>query len=92
MTIRNRELSRRLSNLENCVSEAPAGLFERSKSVAALVGDMSNEVLQRARDAGLNARNDDTLRDLEAAIYGYILASNPGDGELMAAEGYGEHR
>lgn len=90
MTIHNHALNERLSNLEACAENAPDGTYESAKEIASLVGDLSNAVLRGLRETGHGARNDDALRDLEASIYGYIIASNPNADFLVAAEAFGE--
>ena len=91
MTITNRAMNDRLTNLERCAEIAPDRTHEDAKAVARIVGDLSNMILRTVRDGGLVANNSDGLRNLEAAIYGYIVASNPGAAFLTAAEGFGEH-
>lgn len=91
MTIRNQELNRRLSNLESCAENAPEGAYEQAKAVAKIVGNAAKGLLSALRAAGLKAKNSDSLRDIEAAIYGYILDSNPEAYGLITGEGFGEH-
>jgi hypothetical protein len=90
MTIRNRELSNRLSNLEACAEHAPEGTFKRAKAAAETIGAIATAILQEFRDQGFKAFGDDRLRDIEAALYGYLLESNPDEFELITAEGFGE--
>lgn len=90
MTIRNRELNRRLTDLESCAENAPAGCFEDAKDMAGAIGEISNYILDTLQELpGLKVSNGDRLRDLEAAIYGFVLEHNPG--RFEAAEGFGEH-
>lgn len=88
MTIRNRYLNDRLGNVERCAEEAPAGTYEGAKRVVAAIHSLSNSTLATMRAHGLNAGNDDRLRNLEVALFQYVLESN-GDGHLATAEGFG---
>jgi hypothetical protein len=90
MTIRNRELNNRLSNLEACAEHAPEGTYERAKAVAETIGAIATAILHEFRGQGFKAFGDDRLRDIEAALYGYLLECNPGESELITAEGFGE--
>lgn len=91
MTIQNRELNRRLTNLEDCAREAPEGAYDDVKATTEAIGDIANNIMQTLRAVGLKAPGDDSLRDIEAAIYGYILRNNPDAYGLIAGEGFGEH-
>src|SRR5262245_54532737 len=91
MTILNRELNRRLSNLERCADLAPEGTFARAKDAAEAIDEASNAIMAALRERGFHALNDDRLRDLEAAIYGYLLEGNPEEYGLLTGEGFGEH-
>jgi hypothetical protein len=90
MTIRNRELSNRLSNLEACAERAPEGTYEPAKAAAETIGAIATAILHEFRDQGFKAFDDDRLRDIEAALYGYLLECNPDESELITAEGFGE--
>lgn len=89
MTITNRALNDQLTNLETCAEKAPEGTYVEAKAVAELVGDTSNALLAALESLGMKANNGDGLRDLEAAVYGYVKASNPEAYFLPAAEGFG---
>ena len=89
MSIANRELNARLGALETCAEEAPEGTFADVKPVVEAVHDISNYALTRLREAGLEVGNDDRLRNLEVAIYAFILESNREAYGLMAGEGFG---
>lgn len=93
MTIQShlRELNGRLTRLERCAEAAPAGTYEHAKDAAAAVNEASQGIIAAFRAKGFKFLNDDRLRNLEAAIYGYLLESNPDDYALMTAEGFGEH-
>lgn len=92
MTIHNTAMNNRLTKLERCAEMAPEGSYVAAKEIAELVVDASNFVLRGLRALGHLADNSDRLRDLEAAIYGYIIDSNRNnDSFLIAAEGFGEH-
>lgn len=81
-------LNDRLTKIERAAEQAPAGTFLRTKDVADAVSDASNAVMEALKDRGFTALNNDRLRELEAMIYGYLLAGNPGvRDELAAAEG-----
>lgn len=87
-----RELNDRLSNLERCAEMAPECTYERGKEAAAAIADASNAILAAFRAHGFNAGNDDRLRNIEAALYGYLLQSNSDEiDELRVSEGFGEH-
>ena len=90
MTIRNRELNNRLSNLEACAEHAPEGTYERAKAAAETIGAIATAILHEFRGQGFKAFGDDRLRDIEAALYGYLLECNPDESELITAEGFGE--
>lgn len=91
MTIQNRELNRRLSNLQRCAETAPDGTYEHAKSAARVVDRAIEAVRSALQISGFKVDGCDKCRDLEAAIYGYLLASNPDDSELVVSEGFGEH-
>lgn len=89
MSIYNRALCARLSNLEACAEHAPEGTFEQAKKIATFIHDHSGDLLRWLKNEGFKAGNDDRLRNLEVALYGYILTSNPDGEEFAAAEGFG---
>lgn len=94
MTITNipaRELNRRLTLIERCAEEAPEGTYEVAKRAAAAIADCANAVRYALRANGFKMLNDDRLRTVEAAIYGYLLESNPDETGLIMGEGFGEH-
>lgn len=91
MTILNRVLNERLTNLQTCVEKAPEGLFQEGRNAAFAVDTAIEQVRETIRNMGFKVDNCDRCRDLEAAIYGYILQSNPNHTGLAAAEGFGEH-
>lgn len=76
-TIAIRELNRRLSLLEDCAQDTPQRLDGMAGEISALIGGISNELLLGVRRLTLVAPNDDALRTVEAAIYGYIADANP---------------
>lgn len=87
-----RPLNNRLTHLERCAQMAPDGTYQRAKDAAAAIADASNGILDSLRSHGFAAPNGDQLRDLEAAIYGYLLDGNPADHNgLAVGEGFGEH-
>lgn len=84
-------LNDRLTKIERAAEQAPAGTFMRTKDVAEAVSDASNAVMEALKDHGFAALNNDRLRELEAMIYGYLLAGNPGvRDELTVAEGFAD--
>lgn len=86
-----RELNDRLANLERCAEMAPEGTYEQAKVVSGIIADAANALIHSLRAENLKAPGDDRLRNIEAAIYGYILDSNPNAYELISAEGFGRH-
>lgn len=89
MTVYNREFNRRLTRLERCAETAPEGMYKEARDAVAVINDISGFVLSRVRDGGFKVNNDDRLRDLEAAIYQYMVEANPM--AFGVAEGFGEH-
>lgn len=83
-------LNTRLSNLEHAANEAPEGTYDRTKELAAALNDASQAVMDTLRRYGLEALNDDRLREMEAVIYGYMLVSNPDETAFHVGEGFGE--
>jgi hypothetical protein len=87
-----RDLNERLSNLERCAQKAPVNTYQFAKNVADIIDELSNDILGSLKSHGLHAANNDELRRVEAAIYGYIIASNPNLASGFAvSEGFGEH-
>jgi hypothetical protein len=86
-----RELNQRLNNIERCAEEAPEGTYAVAKRAADAIADCANAVRYALRSHGFKMLNDDRLRTIEAAIYGYLLESNPDETGLIAGEGFGEH-
>lgn len=85
------QLNDRLTRVERAVEQAPAGTFKQTKDVATAIGDASNAVMAAFKAHGFTALNNDRLREVEAAIFGYLLAGNPSvHDELAAAEGFAE--
>jgi hypothetical protein len=95
MTIRKSinasELNGQLSNLDCCARHAPARTYDEAKKVSALVSDIADHIMTEIRCAGLIANSDDRMREVEAAIYGYIKSCNPDSYDLITGEGFGEH-
>jgi len=86
-----RHFNRRLEFIERCAEKAPEGTYQRAKDAAAAVADASHSIMDALRSRGFTALNDDRLRNLEAAIYGYLLEGNPDECGLITGEGFGEH-
>jgi len=86
-----RGLNDRLTFIERCAEVAPARTYQRAKDAAGAINDASQGILDALRAHGFKALNDDRLRNLEAAIYGYLLEGNPDEYGLMTGEGFGEH-
>lgn len=91
MTIQNRELNQRLTNIQRCAEEAPEGTYEIAKNAAEAVDEAIEAVREIIRANGFKVNNTDPCRDLEAAIYGYLLVSNPDNTSLITGEAFGEH-
>jgi hypothetical protein len=90
MTIYNRELNERLTNLEQCAELAPDGTYDEAKRAVGAVNEAIEAVRAAIREAGFKINGSDPCRDLEAAIYGYLLVSNPDAYGLMTGEGFGK--
>jgi len=84
------KLNDRLTFLERCAEMAPEGTYQRAKDAADAINDASQGILDALRTHGFKALNDDRLRNLEAAIYGYLLEGNPDECGLITGEGFGE--
>lgn len=91
MTIQNRTLNDRLGHLETCADKAPEGMYVREKNLVATIQEAADTLRSNVRALGFVGCNNDHLRNLECAIYEYILASNPDDSGLLVAEGFGQH-
>lgn len=93
MTIRNsidaQALSRAYDDFERCAEEAPDGAYEEAKAVKALIGGLADRLIQDVRALGLKADNCDSIREVEAVIYGYLKASNPEATVFAVSEGFG---
>ena len=89
MTIQNRNLNNRLSNLETCAERAPDGTYQDAKDTVEAISNIANNVMHTLSAAGLKVTGDDRLRNLEVAVYEYIVALNPD--RFASAEGFGEH-
>lgn len=85
-----RTLNTALSNLEQCAEYASEGAYQQAKEIAALIGSVANGLIKGLRELGLNADACDGIREVEAAIYGYIKESNPDSTVFPTAEGFGE--
>lgn len=86
-----RQFNDRLTLIERCAEKAPEGTYQRAKDAANAINDASQGILDALRAHGFKVRNDDRLRNLEAAIYGYLLEANPDESGLMTGEGFGQH-
>lgn len=93
MTIRSninaRDLNTDLGNLESCAEHAPEGTYQIAKDTVAAIGECAETILATVRALGLKATGDDRLREIEAVIFGYIVANN--EDVLTSAIGFGEH-
>jgi hypothetical protein len=89
MTITNRDMNTRLSNLEACAEYAPSGTYAMARSAIVAIEDAQNEIRMALNLNGFLAMGDDRLRNLEVAIYEYMLGCNHGATELAVAEGFG---
>lgn len=90
MTIENRKLNNRLGHLERCAEKAPDGTYENANAAEA-IGEAANAIRNVFRKHGFKASNNDNLRNVEVALYAYLLASNPDNNALITGEGFGEH-
>lgn len=94
MTIRTSinaaELSDDLGHFQRCAEEAPDGAFAQAHQVADVIARAANSLITELRCLGLRADNCDLIREVEAVVYGYIKASNPGENIFPLAEGFGE--
>lgn len=89
MTIHNRELHERLSNLQACAEHAPEGTYERAKEAAGVINDCAESIFEIFKAAGFKLNGDDRFRDIEAALYGLMRESNPTEYQLDTGEGFG---
>lgn len=89
MTIHNRELNNRLSNLQACAEHAPEGTYERAKAAAEVINDCAESVFAIFKAAGFKLAGNDRFRDIEAALYGLMRESNPTEYQLDTGEGFG---
>lgn len=89
MTIKNRILNSRLSNLQACAEHAPEGTYERAKLAASVINDCAEAIFDVFKTAGFKLNGNDSFRDLEAQLYGLLRDSNPDEGQLDSGEGFG---
>lgn len=89
MTIRNRELNERLSNLQACAENAPEGTYVRAKEAAQVIDDCAEEIFAIFKRAGFKLKGMDGFRDLEAHLYGLLREANPEEYQLDTGEGFG---
>lgn len=89
MTIINRELHQRLSNIEDCAEHAPEGTYERAKQAAAFINDSAEAIFALAKASGFKLNGTDRFRDVEALLYGVLVDSNPTEYGLITGEGFG---
>ena len=79
-----------LKKLKACADMAPAGTYEDAKALNEVIGDAVDNLMRELRALGLKADNCDRAFELEAAIYAYVKASNPGGTIFTTAEGFGD--
>lgn len=89
MTLRNRAMSDRLSNLQACAEHAPEGTFERAKQAVGVINECAESIFEIFKQSGFKLAGDDRFRDIEAALYGLMRESNPIDYQLDTGEGFG---
>lgn len=77
---------------ENGVSAAPEGTYEQSRQVVALIGRTADRLIHELKIIGLRADNCDLIREVEVAIYRYVVASNPDWTERHTTEGLGAYK
>jgi len=73
MTINNRTLNERLSNLETNAEKGDA----LAEDVTQIIQDSADYLMKNLLETGIKANNCDGIRNLEVAMYEYILDSNP---------------
>ena len=91
MTIRDREMAARFDNFETCAEIAPERTYEQAKELRRLIGETVDNLIREFQRAGVPVNNCDGARNIEVAIYRWLVESNPGDGAFHAAEGFGDH-
>lgn len=89
MTIINRELHQRLSNLQACAEHAPEGTYERAKLAAQVIEDCAEAIFDIVKAAGFKLNGTDRFSDVEALLYGVLADSNPDEYSLITGEGFG---
>jgi len=78
-----------LTNFKACADQAPAGCYEEAKTLNALIGQVTDNLMRELRAIGLKADACDLAFDLEAAMYHYARQSNPEATVFPTAEGFG---
>lgn len=84
-------LNKQLGFIERCAEVAPEGTYQRAKDAAAAIAEASESIMEVLRSYDFEAPGNDTLRNIEAAIYGYLRHNNPDECGLITGEGFGEH-
>lgn len=77
------------SHFRRCAEEAPDGCFEEARALSDVISEASAFLMRDLRAIGLEAVSGDAALNLEAAIYAYARASNPGESMFEAAESFG---
>jgi hypothetical protein len=70
------------------VADAPDGTFVWEKGVLQMIGDVTDDIIYRARARGLEVDNSDGAFNLEVEIYDYLRSTN--EERFMGGEGYGK--
>lgn len=91
MTIRDREMAARFDNFEVCAETAPARTYEQAKAVRHLIGKTVDHLIREFQRAGVPVNNCDGARNIEVAIYRWLVESNHDNATFPTAEGFGEH-
>lgn len=93
MTIRTfvdvRELNSRLGHIETCSENAPKGTFEIATEFNEAMNETFAALIESFRSRGFHVPVNDGMREIEAMVAGFILASDKDD-LLASAEGFGK--
>lgn len=91
MAIVDRQMNRRLGYLERCAERAPEGTYQEASNATMALGAVMDDIRETFKEFGFSALGDDRARNLEVAIYAFLLESNPSAYGLLTGEGFGEH-
>jgi len=88
MTITRSAISTAFQHFLVCVDNAPAGVHEDAKEIRETIGEITDDLIARAKALGLSVCNSDGAFNLEIEIYGYLRAQN--EERFWGPEGYGK--